>query len=314
MYQPGDSLRHIDLLYYDSYSAPTSASQNSGSVQVNQATVIDESLLGEHCFSLLPRSRTRAMDDKAELARALMAEGVPAPRVYFAVEDVPEDSASLWFVKEPFRSGGKGIAVVPWSELQSRDTSGCIIQEAIQDLALIDGRKFTLRLYVLAHAGRLYLYSNGFAVVHKAPYRQGSTDPDVQFLHDGYLNSDSGIRLVELGQLPEYDTILKNAADMLANSFAVFGNRLKYEPVTQYCLFGVDILVRQNLGCVLVEINDRPNIVHSAAINQQVNIPMLRHMAGILNSAWSAGDVSESQFAEGDVPEREDQFTLLVQL
>jgi hypothetical protein len=48
----------------------------------------------------------------------------------------------------------------------------------------------------------------------------------------------------------------------------------------------VDLLVRKDHSVVLVEINDRPNLVHTDSINQNVNTPMLAAMAGILNPAW----------------------------
>lgn len=258
-----------DLLYFDTYDpAQTPPPLHPGSL------------------TLIPRERTAALDNKASMARALMASGYTDPRVFFRVEDVSADSEALWFVKSPHRSGGKGIAVVTTAELNRFQGQGVIIQEAVQDLDLVAGHKYTLRLYVLAFQGKLFLYPEGFAVVHGAPYQPDSRDPAVQFAHEGYLGADSPVRLLPLSALADSAARLDAAAARLREAFAVFRDRLKYERHNEYCLFGVDILIRPSGAAVLVEINDRPNLVHTAQINQQVNVPMLRAMAEQLNPDW----------------------------
>lgn len=242
--------------------------------------------LHPHSLSLIPRERTAALDNKASMARALMASGHTEPRVYFQVEDVPAATDALWFVKSPHRSGGKGIAVVTTAQLLRFQGQDVIIQEAVQDLDLVAGHKYTLRLYVLAFQGKLFLYPEGFAIVHGAPYQPGSRDPAVQFVHEGYLRADSPVRLVPLSELDGSTARLDAAAASLAEAFVVFTDRLKYERDNEYCLFGVDVLIRDQGSAVLVEINDRPNFVHTALINRQVNVPMLRAMAGQLNPDW----------------------------
>ncbi len=306
-HRPGENPLQIDLLYFDSFTPATVLQQ----VAEPTDTESIESLISERCLTLIPRSRTRALDDKAELARALLAEGVEDVRVYFAAADVPNEPDSLWYVKEPFRSGGEGIAVVTWSELQTRNCRGSIIQEAIQDLTLVNGRKFTLRLYVLVHAGRAYLYEDGFAVVHAVPYQVGSTDPRVQFVHAGYLDPASGIELIELKEIANASTILANAARMLSKILPVFRDRFRFEPDTQYCLFGVDVLVRDNLECVLVEVNDRPNLVHSQEINERVNVPMLQALVETLKPEWSLPKTSCAGEAASGEDNGRPGFTLL---
>lgn len=257
-----------DLLYFDTYD------------QAQPPPLHPRSL------TLIPRERTAALDNKASMARVLMAAGVTGPRVYFRVEDVPDDGTALWFVKTPHRSGGKGIAVVSSAELGRFAGQGVIIQEAIQELDLLAGHKYTLRLYVLAFRGQVFLHPGGFAVVHGAPYEPSSRDPAVQFAHDGYLRADSAVRLIPIADLPGVAGRLDAAASTLGQVFSVFRDRLKYEREQEYCLFGVDMLIRADGKAVLVEINDRPNLVHTALINRRVNIPMLRAMALRLNPEW----------------------------
>lgn|GEM_PF-1187051 len=285
-YVQGENSTRIELLYFDDYQGNTA--QNTGDTESGYEKL--PPLIPENCLTLIPRSRTRALDDKAEMARTLMAEGICYPRVYFSVDSVPDAGSEfderLWFVKKPFSSGGKGISVLATDELSAVTDRNIIIQEAVQDLSLIEGRKYTLRLYVLAYGGKLYLYQDGFVVVHGRPFQRGSKDPLVQFVHEGYLQPESGIELIQFSRLSDAAAILAHAANTLSNNFRAFSNRLKYERDTHYCLFGVDLLVRENLHTVLVEINDRPNLVHSQEINREVNIPMLQAMVLLMKPEW----------------------------
>lgn len=254
----------LDLLYFDSYGgqqAPLCAS------------------LG---FSLIDRQRSMALDNKASLARGLMEAGIQYPAVCFRLEDVPGPADALWFLKDPRASGGKGIRVLPRAQLTEHFQEGYLIQEAVTDLALHLQRKFTLRLYVLAFRGQVYLFESGFLVLHGAPYRSDSIDPLVQYDHQGYMQDDSPVELLLLDEYPHREQGWHACATTLAACFLAFSTRLKHEPSDRYCLFGVDMLLRQDRSSVLVEVNDRPNLVHTRRINDAVNVPMLRALASVL--------------------------------
>jgi hypothetical protein len=286
VWQEHQSPTQIDLLYFDDYGGKQAPAINS------------------NCFSLIPRQRTAALDNKADMARALIAAGLDEPRVFFSSRAITSEPDSLWYVKLPYASGGRGIRILSSQELIDSELDNVVIQEAIRDVLLLEQRKFTLRLYVLVNRGKLYLFDQGFAVLHAADYDPESRDPEVQFAHEGYMDPASGLRLLEASQLPQWETILQNSAATLTRVFKVFRDRLRHEQDRHFCLFGVDLLVRNELSVVLVEINDRPNLVHTAAINQSVNIPMLAAMAGILNPAWRC-----TQQAPGDK-----QFRMLAPL
>ena len=72
---------------------------------------------------------------------------------------------------------------------------GDIIQEAIQDLLLKDGKKFTLRVYVLVHEARVYLFQDGIVVLHGAAYDPRSVDPKVQYDHTGYMGRKTEVEI-----------------------------------------------------------------------------------------------------------------------
>ncbi len=262
-YQQGD--RHIDLLYFDQYGGKTPPEDVS---------------VG---FTLIDRQRTIPLDHKAKMANALIDAGINYPRVYFDEVDVPDEPDSLWFIKDPLATAGQGICVTSREHIANHFSFGYIIQEAVQDLALIEGKKFTLRAYVLVNQGQLYLFPAGIIVLHGAAYDPGSKDPMVQFEHADYMDQDSPIKMFPFEDYAPYETVFNDLKSHVIEVFSAFTNLLKYEKANTYCVFGVDVLVKSDLSTVMIEINDRPNIVHTRLVNERVNIPMVQAWYAVLD-------------------------------
>lgn len=262
-YQPQDG--HIDLLYFDQYQGKKPPQDVS---------------VG---FTLINRQQTIPIDNKLQMANALIDAGINYPRVYFIEEDVPEEPGTLWYIKDPVGTAGRGICVVPREEIANKFEFGDIIQEAVQDLLLLDGKKFTLRVYVLVHEANVYLFQDGIVVLHGATYDPKSVDPKVQYEHTVYMNRQTDVELSPFSDAPFFDEALANIKVNLGDIFQAFKELLKDEAKNTYCLFGVDVLLRENMSPVLVEINDRPNLINPKPVNSRVNIPVIQAMYSVLN-------------------------------
>eukprot|EP00435_Cladocopium_sp_Y103_P005256 s5429_g1.t1 len=83
------------------------------------------------------------------------------------------------------------------NDLAASARSEYVFQRAIQDLELIDGRKFVVRFFFWVYQGSLYLHQHGVLVVHGARYDANSAEAAVQFQHDWYDN-DSETYLMTL--------------------------------------------------------------------------------------------------------------------
>jgi len=83
-----ESDRHIDLLYFDRFGG------NVPPADVNFG------------FQLIDRQRTIPLDNKARMASQLIEAGIDYPRVYFDIDDVPNESDTLWFIKAPLMTSG----------------------------------------------------------------------------------------------------------------------------------------------------------------------------------------------------------------
>lgn len=276
----------VDLLYFDQFGGKR---PSAGVVAGCQ---------------LMERSRTIPLDHKRRLAQTLDAHGLCLPRHYFSPADVPAGGDTLWYVKDPLSTAGKRLWLCRRDEVADFFEEGFVIQEALTDLALYQGRKFTLRTYVLVHGGSVYWYPHSFLVVHGKDYDAATPDPEAHFSHIGYMQPDSSIRLVPSQHYRDYFRLEAPLIELIQDVYRLFEAQLGHSnPPGAYCLFGLDVLQLADGRVALVEINDRPNLQHSDEINRLVNQPMLQAMGRLLlgdkvSSAPAVAGFEELMFYE----------------
>lgn len=262
-WQSGD--RNIDLLYFDDYGGKTPPAG------VNVRT------------TLIDRQRTIPLDQKKLMALRLQQGDIDFPPNFFEPELVPGPPDGLWFVKDPFSSGGTGLTLCRRSEVEQHFKPGFVIQQALTDVAMYAGRKFTIRTYVLVHANRVYWYPDAFLVVHAKQYEKRSLDPAIHFQHNGYMEPQSGVKLVPTQDYYSWPKLEFAIVNLLQMVFSLYRDELgPANPPNHYCVFGIDLLALQRERVALIEINDRPNLLHTDVVNQRVNQPMLQAMARLL--------------------------------
>jgi hypothetical protein len=233
-------------------------------------------------YQLLERSHTLPLDHKVLSARRLQEHGVNYPQVYFKAEDVPADAALFWYVKDPLSTGGKKVFLCNRSNIGSFHQPGYLIQEAIQDVALIDDRKFTIRAYALVHAGVVYLYADSILVIHGKAYDPANPDPHIHYVHDGYAKPDADVRMLPSSAYAGYGEMWGEMMNVTRDAFAAFADELAHSDASRYCIFGLDFLQTADNQVALIEINDRPNFVHTKQINAEINAKMVEALLQVL--------------------------------
>ena len=230
--------------------------------------VLPENIPVKH--KLLDRRLTAALDNKKSLASRLKEHSLCDPMVYFSPQDIPfKQPGKMWYVKRPTGTEGKQIFVSTEEDLYAVFQKGFVIQEAVTDVLLAAGRKFTIRVYVLVFNGGIFLFPNGLLIVHGIPYDSLSTDHDVQINHA----PDQAHRVV-LSDAPFYSYLMMRLTTLVPPVFRVFPE-LRDAPVTDYCLFGADYLLTADWEPKLLELNGLPNLVHTRQINEAMTSPML---------------------------------------
>lgn len=255
----------VCFTYWDTYGG-----------QILDLTQIPE---GFRLIRLVDRPFTNPLSNKGSLARLLKVNGLDhlAPATFTRIEEAltyQSDGDKLWFAKPVFGAGGKGIYCLTGKQLEGHELPPhYILQEAVSDLALRNGRKYTSRIYLLVWNQSVYLYRDGFVLTHGRPYDERSTDYSVQVDHRGYADPRAAVRIEPMSACPEHAVYWPRLRALAECLRPVLGTCVDSSGRDRYLLLGVDVLFQRNGGLKLVEINTHPNFVHSDEVNEKVNVP-----------------------------------------
>lgn len=244
-------------------------------------------------ITLLDRRISNPLANKSRLAALLKAHGLEhlAPRSFGTAAAGllhDPDPDKLWFVKPVTSTGGRGMYCLLGRDLSNHCIPPhSILQEAITGLRLYEGRKFTSRVYLMIWNRELYLYANGFLLVHGATYQPNSTDYAVQIDHTGYHRTDAAVRMIPLRDYSDYHTYFLPIRRMIIDLRPVLETCRSASTSDQYLLLGIDLLFLDDGQVQLVEINTAPNFMHSPMINSAVNIPFF---VAVLRTLLGPGD------------------------
>ena len=256
------------LRYWDTYFGP--------------APSLPEDKAEWRVLDLIAKKTINPLANKRQLPALLTEFGVDAvaPATYLAPEQAMAhegEPVAIWFCKSIYGTGGKNMFCVANEDLEKTELPpNFVIQAGVRNIALIDGKKFTSRIYVLIWNGQVFLYRNGFLMVHAAPFDEGSTDYTVQIDHFGYDQPDSPIKMYQLGNYPAYEEVFEQYVRLIKTVKPVFAATLAESSKDSYILLGIDTLIQTDGSVKLIEINTFPNFVHTPEIIDQVNIPFFK--------------------------------------
>lgn len=233
-------------------------------------------------YSLIDNKYTYPIDDKLLFGLRFNDSGI-VPVTYKKKKDIYFEKEKLWFIKDPGSTGGKGVTCATSKELlKLKIPKGYIIQEGLTDIHLINNRKYTIRVYVLLWNNEMYLYDNGFCLVHGTEYTTDVSDYEIHIKHEGYDRPGSKIHMLPFNETDDYEIILDN----LTKSMKIFKTYIMdiIEKTTEYkyTLLGIDVIPLSNKNVRIIEINRYPNLKHTRNINTKVNIPMLHDTISLM--------------------------------
>lgn len=235
----------------------------------------------------MSRKVTRWWDNKRLCAKMLQlsccesAFALTFTTAVQAWQSTLHDPSALFYIKEEEQTRGTGMQVVARDKLLSLHLSQSqVIQKAVQDIELIDGRKFVIRYYLLFHNNKLFLHRRGAVIVHGELYHRQSTDQRVQISHD----FDQ--------PMPKARLLVMHAQSRASEWHAAIARRI-YEimPALQpliaassqdcYALIGGDALIEKSGQARLIEFNHFPAMfAKSKDFNDFVSQPVLHDLIG----------------------------------
>ncbi|XP_045779216.1 tubulin polyglutamylase ttll-4-like isoform X1 [Maniola jurtina] len=214
-----------------------------------------------------------------------------------------------WIIKPPASARGTGIKVVSrWTQIPKKKP--VVVQRYVSKPYLINGSKFDLRLYVLVtsvHPLRIYLYKDGLARFASVKYNDELTSLNDRYMHltnysinrlsKNYTpNEDFAaceghkwtlqtlFQYLKTEQNVDTDALWDSIKDLVIKTIisgeASISSLTKANITSRYnCyeLFGIDVLLDEDLKPWLLEVNISPSL-HSAS-------PLDIHVKGPLVSA-----------------------------
>jgi len=244
----------------------------------------------EGSIKLIEPAVYNKLESKGTVSKLLKTHGIEDvfPATFMSVKEAiahtqaptPNHAApvKIWFVKPFHLSGGRDIQVVETAALPDFELPKFnIIQAGVENIQLINGKKFTARVYLLIWNKQLYLFDDGFVVIHAPVYDEGSTDYSVQVDHRGYQSEKSEVEMRLMSDLPQFESIMANAAASLIKMKPIFEEAIAASSEKRYILLGLDFLLLKDDNIRFIEINAIPNFIHSKRTNELLNVPFFEH-------------------------------------
>ena len=237
---------------------------------------------------LVPSRATAKVDNKESFTNAIVRHGVEhlIPPT-FLDGDAARSAArpgQVWIAKPASSSAGRGIKVLSSESLAEEDLPDrCVIQQVVEDPFLIDGRRITIRAFVLCWARRLFVFDEGRTRLCSAVWEPGSTDWDQIVGHREHA-------------IPEY---LRVASQVHPGNFSEQASLLVedlkpvFEPIVsatslvEYHIGAVDYTLTDDGRAFVFEFNAVPNFLQGERIDEAVNRPLLREMLRLMCAGGS---------------------------
>lgn len=185
-------------------------------------------------------------------------EGIP--KTYFDINKISDsvNENKNYFLKYAGNNGGKQVHI--YNNIQDiknhlkGDNRPYIIQEEVEDILLIDNKKFILRNWIVIVNNKFYLTINGCCLVHEYEYNKDVLDRKSHIEHD-----IQKIGYIYYNQTSFYEQSLQKTIILLQNLCFVIKQNMKFKD-NCFQVLGLDIIFNNNFDPHIIEINSWPNM------------------------------------------------------
>ncbi|KAL0819085.1 hypothetical protein ABMA28_008355 [Loxostege sticticalis] len=218
-----------------------------------------------------------------------------------------------WIIKPPASARGTGIKVVSrWTQIPKKRP--VVVQRYVSKPYLINGNKFDMRLYVLVtsvHPLRIYLYKDGLARFASVKYNDELTSLNDRYMHltnysinrlsKNYTpNEDfaaceghkwtlqSLFHYLKTEKEVDTDALWESMKDLVIKTIisgeASISSLTKANVTSRYnCyeLFGIDVLLDEDLKPWLLEVNISPSLHSASPLDIHVKGPLVSTVLNI---------------------------------
>lgn len=213
----------------------------------------------KHRLQHYPMREVSFIDNKNQFAEILEASGVWMPRTYHSVDQIPDDENKNYFLKYSHNNGGTQVFMFDKKQDIASHVSGdprpYVVQEEVENIYLVDNRKFILRIWLVLFENKYYLSSNGIIKLHKTEYTS-STVTD----RSAHIEMDlPSIPYQHFKDWEHYDETMLRITQSMQTMTGCFDKRLQ-KSANCFQVFGADFIIDRDLNPHVIEMNSWPNM------------------------------------------------------
>jgi len=230
---------------------------------------------------------------------------------------------NLWMYKPNNKDKGRGVKIL--KNFKKIPNDKAIITKYISNPFLIEGKKFDIRLYVVITSFnplKIYLNNEGIIRIASEKFSLSVTEIENPFIHltnfaineknikfnmNDKENFNSNIWNFSMfknylaKQNINFKTIYDKIKDIIIKSFLSFDQiyinkieKLEINDKKVFQLFGIDIMLNENLKPFLIEINGRiPNLVSKNKLDEEIKNELITDILNLIGLIPFTHDVNE---------------------
>lgn len=205
-----------------------------------------------------PQSAVSFIDNKKIFYQILKENNITkgVPKTYFHVDELEDTSNKNYFLKYAGNNGGKQVHIYNnITDIKNHvhmDNRPYIIQEEIENMLLIDKKKFVLRIWVVIINNEFYLTANGCCIIHLNNYDKNNLDRMAHVEHD-----ISKIGYQYYNKTDYYKNSFEKIQKILKEMCIVITNKLSFKE-NCFQTLGLDVILDNNKDPYIIEINSWP--------------------------------------------------------
>ena len=241
-----------------------------------------------HYLKTLSRESLNPLSDLNHVAQTLREMGLAqlTPSTFGSIDEAINVSSSddeLWFVRSTFKNNKDKTLCIPRNVLtHAQLPEGRVIQKAVDQLMLIQQRKFTVRVYLVVINGEIYCAQDTVLFIHGETYSPNDPNFAAQVDNQSYRDDGSTIRLVVGSESPHSEAIAKSARE-LAKKLGGLLNQIRNESTDHaFAVLALDTLLTKANEMKLLRIHTFPNFITTAEIDSTVHVPLFEDILKIM--------------------------------
>lgn len=239
-------------------------------------------------FKVVNMNITDSMDNKFKFYEK-MKDSKYVPISFRNIQELKNNSYyqsylqnnDIFFLKDPNNTLAKGVKVFKlkdFSDFTFKEYQ--IIQKSMDNPALINNRRFKLRILVVIYKENLYFFKKYWGSISKIEFNNKEDDKErLKLMNIITFDNGDPFFIDDIANLNNINNEIINSLKDVKKFYSEEINNIKEN---LYTILGLDYVISINGEVQIVEINHRPNFWHGENITKNVDIKCIKDLYKLL--------------------------------